>query len=116
MTRSIRPYWTRLAAISTLCFALLLSLLTLPVSASEREQVAALVQELDYLIEVAEQMQRDAKQRRSSPTHRISFNYPALLEQLRLTRNRTAEFLNGDRGSIQRSAPRPLASPLMEIR
>ncbi|TVR65504.1 MAG: hypothetical protein EA420_03030 [Candidatus Competibacteraceae bacterium] len=56
----------------------------------QKADIHAVIQELDHLIDHVEAL---AARHRDDPAS-VRFNYPALLEQLRLTRNRSAAYLN----------------------
>lgn len=70
--------------------------------------IAALIQELNYLIEHAEGLA--ARYRRDAAP--VQFNYAALLEQLRLTRDHSARYLNEIQTVVHPSPPVPMGSSL----
>jgi hypothetical protein len=70
--------------------------------APQQAAIGALVQDLDYLIGYVEHLQNRYRQ---DPAP-VRFNYPALLEQLRTTRQRTADYLN-ERHTVVHAAPPP---------
>lgn len=81
--------------------------------ADERSDVQALVKELDYLIEVSVKMQRDYGKQRQQ---RVRFNYQALINQLKTTRQNTAAFLNEKGTSIQTAPPAIIDHDLYNIK
>jgi hypothetical protein len=80
----------------------------------DRQQVEihALIQELDYLIDHAERLAA----RYGRDTAPIRFNYRALLEQLRLTRDRSAAYLNEAHAVVHAAPPRPAGASLARRR
>ena len=89
-----------------------LSLGTQMTQAGEREEIQAMVKELDYLIEVAVKMQKDYGSQRNQ---RVRFNYTALINQLKTTRQNTAAFFNERGESIQRNPPAVIDQDLYRI-
>ena len=94
-----------------------ISVLTLAISlpiahAGEREEIQAMVKELDYLIEVAVKMQKDYGSQRNQ---RVRFNYTALINQLKTTRQNTAAFFNERGESIQQNPPAVIDQDLYRI-
>lgn len=89
--------------------ALLLACLALPPGqsraqdAAQQKAIDALVKELDYLIDHAGRLAA----RHARDTAPVRFNYPALLEQLRLTRDRSAAYLNEAHATVLAAPPRP---------
>jgi hypothetical protein len=79
---------------------------------AQQAEIHALVQELDYLIEYAERL----AQKYGDDTAPVRFNYPALLEQLRVTRARSAAYLNEVRTVVHSAPPAPVATSLTERR
>ncbi|HRZ06871.1 MAG TPA: hypothetical protein P5102_12100 [Candidatus Competibacteraceae bacterium] len=83
-------------------------LISLSLSAAQAQEapqqaaIDALVKDLDYLISYAEELQ---SRYREDPAP-VQFNYRALLEQLRMTRQRTADYLN-ERHTVVHAAPPP---------
>lgn len=71
--------------------------------ARQQAEVAALVQELDYLISRAGQLAR----RYGRDAAPVRFDYGALLEQLRLTRSRAEAYLNESHALARATPPRP---------
>ena len=87
--------------------------ITVPVvHAGEREEIQTMVKELDYLIEVAVKMQKDYGSQRNQ---RVRFNYTALINQLKTTRQNTAAFFNERGESIQRNPPAVIDQDLYRI-
>lgn len=68
--------------------------------ARQQADIAALIQELDYLIDQTERL-ADRYRADRAP---VTFNYAALLDQLRLTRARSADYLN-ERHRLVHAAP-----------
>ena len=105
----------------TLFFALILAVSTISGCKTISEQVgqadspqrvASLVQELDYLIDHTERLAHRYASDRSS----VTFNYGALLEQLRLTRQRSAEYLNERHRVVHAAPPAPAGAALARRR
>lgn len=87
--------------------------ITFPIAhADEREEIQAMVKELDYLIEVAARMQKDYGNQRNQ---RVRFNYTALINQLKTTRQNTAAFFNERGESIQQNPPAVIDQDLYRI-
>jgi len=80
----------------------------LPGAASQQAAIEALIAELDYLIDRAEALAEHYR----DDTAPVRFNYPALIEQLRLTRNHSAAYLNRVQTQIQPRAPAPVDQSL----
>ena len=78
----------------------------------QQAEIHALVQELDYLIEYAERL----AQKYRNDTAPVRFNYPALLEQLRMTRMRSAAYLNEVQTVVHPAPPAPVATSLTRRR
>ena len=78
----------------------------------QQAEIHALVQELDYLIEYAEGLAR----KYGDDTAPVRFNYPALLEQLRVTRQRSAAYLQEVQTVVHPAPPAPVATSLTERR
>ena len=78
----------------------------------QQAEIHALVQELDYLIEYAERL----AQKYAADAASVRFNYPALLEQLRVTRMRSAAYLNEVQTVVHPVPPTPAAASLTERR
>ncbi|MCB1796034.1 MAG: hypothetical protein KDJ70_16740 [Candidatus Competibacteraceae bacterium] len=78
----------------------------------QQAEIHALVQELDYLIEYAERL----AQKYAAADAPVRFNYPALLEQLRVTRMRSAAYLNEVQTVVHPAPPAPVAASLTERR
>lgn len=78
------------------------------------QQVAidALIKDLDYLISYTEQLQNRYRQDQSP----VRFNYRALLEQLRMTRARTADYLNERHTVVHTTPPPSVKTPLTKRR
>ena len=96
---------------------LFISVFTLAISfpiahAGEREEIEAMVKELDYLIEVAVKMNKDYGSQRNQ---RVRFNYTALINQLKTTRQNTAAFFNERGESIQKNPPAVIDQDLYRI-
>ena len=69
----------------------------------QQQDIDAMIRELDYLIEHAERLA--ARHRRDDAP--IRFNYGAFLEQLRLTRARSAAYLNEAHEAVLHAPPPP---------
>lgn len=78
----------------------------------QQSEIHALVQELDYLIEYAERLAR----KYADDTAPVRFNYPALLEQLRVTRQRSAAYLDEVQSVVHPVPPAPVAASLTRRR
>ena len=81
-------------------------------ASAQAREIDALVGELDYLIEVARNLQR----KHGGDTSRIRFNYPALLAQLTAARDGCAAYLDAEVMELHAAPPaviksRPLVSP-----
>lgn len=79
---------------------------------AQARDIDALVGELDYLLEVARNLQR----KHGGDTSRIRFNYPALLAQLTAARDGCAAYLDAEVMELHAAPPaviksRPLVSP-----
>lgn len=72
-------------------------------AAHQQADIAALIQELDYLID---QIERLADRYRADRAP-VTFNYAALLDQLRLTRARSADYLNERHRLVHTAPPLP---------
>lgn len=79
--------------------------------ARQQADIAALIQELDYLIDYTEKLAHQYRADRAS----VTFNYAALLEQLRTTRARSADYLN-ERHTVVQAAPSPPANATLARR
>ena len=78
----------------------------------QQAEIHALVKELDYLIAYAERL----AQKYADDAAPVRFNYPALLEQLRMTRMRSAAYLNEVQTVVHPAPPAPVAASLTERR
>ena len=78
----------------------------------QQAEIHALVKELDYLIEYAEGLARQY----ADDAAPVRFNYPALLEQLRVTRMRSAAYLNEVQTVVYPAPPAPVATSLTRRR
>ena len=78
----------------------------------QQAEIHALVKELDYLIEYAEGLARQY----GDDTAPVRFNYPALLEQLRMTRQRSAAYLKEVQTVVHPAPPAPVATSLTRRR
>lgn len=78
----------------------------------ERSDIANIVKELDYLIDVTKNMKNKYK----NNNNRITFNYDALINQLQTTRNRTAEYLNTQGQQINAAPPISVDSDLLRLK
>ena len=79
---------------------------------NQAREIDALVHELDYLIEVARNLQR----KHGGDSSRIRFNYPALLAQLVAARDGCVAYLEDEVMELHAAPPaviksRPLVSP-----
>ncbi len=84
---------------------------SMPSVASETDDIAAIVRELDYLIEYTAQTQKKYHKTKQ----RVQFNYPALLEQLNTTRARSAEYLNAANVQFDTTQPTAVGQDLIRI-
>lgn len=80
---------------------LALWLIVQPSAASQPAAIEALIAELDYLIDRAEAL----AERYREDTASVRFNYPAFIEQLRVTRNHSAAYLNRVHTQVHRHPP-----------
>ena len=80
--------------------------------ARQQADIAALIQELDYLIDRTERL-ADRYRADRAP---VTFNYAALLEQLRLTRARSADYLNERHRVVHAAPPMPAGASLTRRR
>lgn len=80
--------------------------------ARQQADIAALIQELDYLIDHTERL-ADRYRADRAP---VTFNYAALLEQLRLTRARSADYLNERHRVVHAAPPAPAGAALARRR
>ncbi len=94
--------------------AVALLLLAAPAAAQSGQQAAieALIGELDHLIDRAEALAREYRDD-DAP---VRFNYPALIEQLRATRNRSAAYLNAVHTVVHAAPPGTVDRSLTETR
>ncbi|WP_314911326.1 RAQPRD family integrative conjugative element protein [Cardiobacterium hominis] len=81
-------------------------------ASAQAREIDALVGELDYLIEVARNLQR----KHGGDTSRIRFNYPALLAQLTAARDGCNAYLEDEVMELHAAPPaviksRPVVSP-----
>ena len=81
-------------------------------AARQQADIAALIQELDYLIDQTERL-ADRYRADRAP---VTFNYAALLEQLRLTRARSADYLNERHRVVHAAPPIPAGASLTRRR
>ncbi len=79
---------------------------------SQQAAIHALIQDLDYLIEHAEELSERYRGDRSS----IRFNYPAFIAQLRTTRDRSAIYLNESIQVVHPAPPGTVDHTLIERR
>lgn len=90
------------------CVIVQVVLLT-PVQADpQRQELTRLVAEIDFMIDAAKALKTQYQDDQSA----VKFNYDALIEQLTITRNRMAEFLNDDIGELRATPPKPATSSL----
>ena len=80
--------------------------------ARQQADIAALIQELDYLIDHTERL-ADRYRADRAP---VTFNYAALLEQLRVTRARSADYLNERHRVVHAAPPAPAGASLTRRR
>ncbi|MBS1224282.1 MAG: hypothetical protein H6R24_960 [Proteobacteria bacterium] len=111
---AITPSFCRPAAVLALAFGIPALSAAAPLVDEARQQadIASLVQELDYLIDHTERLAHRYASDRSS----VTFNYGALLEQLRLTRQRSAEYLNERHRVVHAAPPAPAGAALARRR
>ncbi|HOW61177.1 MAG TPA: hypothetical protein PLJ20_01250 [Candidatus Contendobacter sp.] len=81
-------------------------------AARQQADIAALIQELDYLIDQTERL-ADRYRADRAP---VTFNYAALLEQLRVTRARSADYLNERHRVVHAAPPAPAGASLTRRR
>ena len=82
------------------------------VATQQQREIAALVTELDYLIDYVQRLvERYPKEKDTAP---IRFNYGELLTQLRLTKNRAISYLNEAHGAVLHAPPPPRQASLTE--
>lgn len=91
-----------------------LLLFATPASAQNAQQAAieSLIAELDYLIDSAEALAREYRDD-DAP---VRFNYGALIEQLRTTRNHSATYLNTVHTVVHAAPPETVDRSLTEVR
>lgn len=90
-----------------------LTLSTAPAQeAPQQAAMGALIKDLDYLISYAEELQNRYRKDRAP----VRFNYSALLEQLRTTRARTADYLNESHTVVHTAPPPSVKTPLTRRR
>lgn len=75
---------------------------------TQRQAIAAIIQELDYLIAHSEQLAH----RHAGDRAPIRFNYGAFLAQLRTTRERASAYLNETHQTVLTSPPAPVTDSL----
>ncbi len=80
--------------------------------ARQQAEIHALIQEFDYLIDHAQRLAA----RHAGDRAPIRFNYPALLAQLRLTRDRAAAYLNEAHQTVLQAPPPPDVASLTRRR
>lgn len=78
---------------------------------AQRQAIAAVIQELDYLIDHSERLAT----KYAHDTGSIRFNYPAFLDQLRITRERARAYLNETHTAVLASPP-PTAADSLTLR
>ena len=109
------PFYRRVGLCVLLGAALALSFT--PVTAqqattTQQAEIGALIQELDYLIDQTERL-ADRYRADRAP---VTFNYAALLEQLRVTRARSADYLNERHRVVHAAPPAPAGASLTRRR
>lgn len=75
---------------------------------TQRQAIAAIIRELDYLIAHSEQLAH----RHAGDRAPIRFNYGAFLAQLRTTRERASAYLNETHQTVLTSPPAPVTDSL----
>ena len=99
-----RPRWVVVSSIAVTLMSGVAAAREVPRPENRQYQdIDALVREIDYLIDHTERL---ATRYRQDPAP-IRFNYPALLKQLRLTRDRAAAYLNEAHGAVLHAPPSP---------
>ena len=83
-----------------------------PAHAGEREEIVAVLRELEYLRERVLALSR----KHGSSKAKIRFNYLALLEQLRATENGIRAYLNAEINVIHTRPPQPVDQELFRVR
>lgn len=79
---------------------------------SEREEIVAVLRELEFIRERVQALSRKHGQSRE----KIRFNYQALLEQLRATENGIRAYLNAQIDVIHTQPPKPVDQQLYRVR
>lgn len=79
---------------------------------SEREEIVAVLRELEFIRERVQAMSRKHAQNRE----KIRFNYQALLDQLRATENGIRAYLNAQIDVIHTQPPKPVDQQLYRVR
>jgi len=74
----------------------------------ERHEITHIVQEIDYLIDRVQAMQLHYKHNHAH----VKLNYSSLLEQLKITRNRTTQYLNSEIKQLNIAPPESIDTPL----
>ena len=81
-------------------------------SATQAQEIGAILRELEYLREVAATL---AKKHAGDPS-KIRFNYTALIRQLEATENGIRAYLNAQIDAIHVDPPSPVNTPLFQVR
>ncbi len=78
----------------------------------QQKDISLLVKDLTYLIQVAEQLQRQY----GGDQSKIRFNYPALIAQLKSTRAATQEYLNQELYELHTAPPAVYKPDLTKVK
>ena len=95
----------------TLLFLLNLLIISGPVRADQRSELSNLVQAIDFMIDTAKAMQA----RHQHDASHVRFHYDGLIQQLTITRNRIAAYLNTDLGELRLEPLAPDAETLTDL-
>ncbi len=79
--------------------------------ASERDDIAQVLKEIQYIKEVVKQLKK-----KHPPQGKIVFNYNALIEQLSAAEQGIKPYLNGKISVIHTKPPKPIVNPLYKVR
>ena len=107
----------RRATTSSVAKSLLLGVLLFcanfaPAQTAEREEIVAVLRELEFIRERVQAL----AQKHGQSKAKIRFNYQALLEQLRATENGIRAYLNAEIDTIHTQPPKPVDQELFRVR
>lgn len=99
--------------IASVLLALGMSAMPALAGPSEREEIVAVLRELEF---IRERVQALSRKHGGQSREKIRFNYQALLDQLRITENRIRAYLNAQIDVIHLRPPQPVDQQLYRVR